>query len=153
MLVSSDKPPERLVCVEVQLQQQLVVSPSNLLEDVPQQLQPVLGLDVRDQCDQLGGAVRKGTIHWKVGGGLKRGRELGQLLNDVVQHVGDVGDDVPVRSLKVFLSKDMEVEGTRLHPIGEEGTANSSRGAAHLTRQPLLHLLRSHVLLRIVLQY
>ena len=67
MLVSSDKPSERVVCMEVQLQQQLVVSPSNLLEDVPKHLQPVLGLDVRDQGDQLGGAVRERTIHWKVG--------------------------------------------------------------------------------------
>ena len=153
MLVASDKPSERVVCMEVQLQQELVMSPSNLLEDVPQQLQPVLSLDVRDKCDQLGGAVRKGTINWKVGGGLKRGCESCQLLNDVVQHVWDVGDDVPVCSLKVFLSENMKVEGTGLHPIGEEGTSNCSRGAAHLTRQSLLHLLHSHVLIRIVLQY
>ena len=139
--------------MEVQLEKKLVMSASNLLEDVTKQLQPVVDLDVQAKCDQLGGAVRKRTIHWKTGRRLKRGCQLDYLLNNIVQHVGDVGDDVPVRSLKVFLSKDMEVEGTRLHPIGEEGTSDGSRGAAHLTRQPLLHLLRSHVLLRIVLQH
>ena len=132
--------------MEVQLEKKLVMSASNLLEDVTKQLQPVVDLDVQAKCDQLGGAVRKRTIHWKTGRRLKRGCQLDYLLNNIVQHMGDMGADVLVGSLKVLLSHDVEVKGTRIHPVGEEGTTNCVGSIAHRTCHTLLHFSSSDVL-------